>query len=114
MTPDTPLTSAQGRADADAHADADSSALPGSAAVHLPCLFAAMALMLAGSINTLLLAGADGKADHGLAMALFWAMSAGFVRGVGFVPRALAWRLLFSGGSCLAGLLLAAWLRWGG
>jgi predicted membrane protein len=110
----TPLAPAQTQAGHDDGKGDGTSALPGSTAVHLPCLLAAMALMLAGSINPLLLAGADGKADHGLALALFWAMSAGFVRGVGFVPRALAWRLLFSGGSCLAAVLLSAALRWGG
>ncbi len=86
---------------------------PQGAAVHLPSLLAGLAIMLAGSIYPLLFAGADGRVDHGLALALFWAMSAGFVRGVGFVPRARIWRLLFSGWSCLAGLLLAAALRWG-
>ncbi|MBK5207233.1 MAG: hypothetical protein JJD98_18090 [Polaromonas sp.] len=69
--------------------------------------------MLGGSVYPLLFVGTHGEADHGLAMALFWAMSAGFVRGVGFMPRAWGWRLLFSGWSCLTGLLLAAWLRWG-
>jgi predicted membrane protein len=89
------------------------SALADGAAIHLPSLLLALAIMLGGSIYPLLLTRADGTADHGLAVALFWAMSAGFVRGVGFVPRALAWRLLFSGWSCLAGLLLAGCLRWG-
>ena len=46
-----------------------------------------------------------------LAMALFWAMSAGFVRGVGFVPQRWAWRALFSGWSCAAALALAAMLK---
>ena len=78
---------------------------------HLPSLLAAVAIMLVGSIDPPLFAAADGKADHSLAMALFWAMSAGFVRGVGFVPRAWAWRLFFSGWSCVAALLLAGWLR---
>jgi predicted membrane protein len=91
----------------------DVDAVPGGAAVHLPSLLVAVAIMLGGSVYPQLFARADGTADHGLAMALFWAMSAGFVRGVGFLPRALVWRLLFSGWSCLAGLLLAAWLRWG-
>ena len=84
------------------------------AAVHLPSLVVGLAIMLVGSIYPLLFAGADGRADHGLAMALCWAMSAGLVRGVGFVPRVRLWHLLFSGWSCLAGLLLAAWFRWGG
>lgn len=83
------------------------------AAIHRPSLLVALAIMVGGSVYPLLFARADGSADHGLALALFWAMSAGFVRGVGFVPRTRGWRLLFSGWSCLAGLLLAAVLRWG-
>ena len=86
----------------------------GSSNIHLPSLLVAIAIMLVGSIYPLLFVAADGKADHGLAMALFWAMSAGLVRGVGFVPRRWAWRLLFSGWSCVAALLLAGWLRFGG
>lgn len=108
--PDTPVAPASG---ADDSGD-DARAMPGSAAIHRPCLLLAISLMLAGSIYPLLFAGSDGKASHGLAMALFWAMSAGFVRGVGFIPRTRVWRLLFSGWSCLAGLLLATGLRWGG
>lgn len=81
--------------------------------VHLPSLLAALVIMLVGSIHPLLFADAAGKADHSLAMALFWAMSAGLVRGVGFVPRFVLWRAVFSGWACAAGLLLAIWLRWG-
>lgn len=88
-------------------------ALQKPAAVHWPSLLIALVIMLIGSIYPLLFARADGSADHSLAMALFWAMSAGFVRGVGFVPHALIWRVLFSSWSCLAGLLVAAWLYWG-
>jgi predicted membrane protein len=44
-------------------------------------------------------------------MALFWAMSAGFVRGVGFVPRRWIWRAIFSGWACAAALLLATVLK---
>ena len=62
----------------------------------------------------LLMTRASGQADHGLAMLLFWAMSAGFVRGVGFVPRARGWRWLLSGSACALALLLAALLRWVG
>jgi predicted membrane protein len=84
-----------------------------SSRVHLPSLLAALAIMLVGSVYPLLFADAAGQANHSLAMALFWAMSAGLVRGVGFVPRFAVWRCLFSGWACAAGLLLAAWLRWG-
>lgn len=83
------------------------------AAIHLPSLFVAIAIMLVGSVYPLLFADPDGKADHALATALFWAMSAGLVRGVGFVPRAWVWRLFFSGWSCVVALLLAGWLRFG-
>ncbi|MFT7724630.1 MAG: cyd operon YbgE family protein [Roseateles sp.] len=78
-----------------------------SPGLHWPSLLAGLALMLAGTAYPLVFAGADGRADHGLAMLLFWAMSAGFVRGVGFVPRHRAWRWLFSGRACLAALAIA-------
>ena len=95
--------------------NAASANVPAAAArVHLPSLLAALAIMLVGSVYPLLFANAQGRADHGLAMALFWAMSAGLVRGVGFVPRFVVWRWLFSGWACAAGLLLACGLRWGG
>ena len=87
--------------------------VPVASRVHLPSLLAALAIMLVGSIYPLLFADASGQADHGLAMALFWAMSAGLVRGVGFVPRFWLWHGLFSGWAVLAALALAAWLRWG-
>lgn len=91
----------------------DTGAEAEGAAMHLPALLAALTIMVVGSVYPLLFAGADGKADHGLATALFWAMSAGMVRGVGFVPRHRAWRWMFSGWACAFALALAAWLRWG-
>jgi predicted membrane protein len=91
-------------------APATATATPSS--MHFPSLLVALAIMLGGTVYPLVLAGSDGRVDHGFVTALFWAMSAGLVRGVGFVPRALGWKLLFSGWSCLAALLLAAWLRW--
>lgn len=109
-----PGGSAEDGVDNGADLDDDARAALGGAAIHLPCLLTAIAIMLAGSVYPLLFAKASGGADHALAFALFWAMSAGFVRGVGFIPRARLWRWLFSGGACLAGLLLAAALRWGG
>ncbi len=45
----------------------------------------------------MLFARPDGRADHIVAMLAFWAMGAGFVRGVGFIPRhAPPRRYLFS------------------
>ena len=83
------------------------------AAIHLPSLIAARSIMLGGTIYPFLMTRSDGTANHSLALALLWAMSAGLVRGVGFVPRAWVWRLLFSGWSCLAALAVAGWMRWG-
>lgn len=81
---------------------------PSPQGLHGPSLATGLVLMLAGTAYPLVFARADGRADHGLALLLFWAMSAGFVRGVGFIPRHLVWRLLFSGWACLAALALAA------
>ena len=50
---------------------------------------------------------AHGKADHPAALLIFWAMSAGFVRGVGFVPLHWLPRLLLSGYACALSLALA-------
>jgi len=83
-----------------------------AAAMHWPALSVALLIMLCATAYPPLMADAAGKADHGLATALFMAMAAGFVRGVGFVPRLWLWRGLFSGWTCAAALLLAAWLKW--
>lgn len=83
-----------------------------SSRVHLPSLAVALTIMVAGTLYPPLMADAAGKADHGLAMALFWAMSAGFIRGVGFVPFATVWRWLFSGWACALGLFAALALKW--
>lgn len=84
-----------------------------AARVHGPSLVVALLIMLIGSVYPLLFADAQGRADHGLALALFWAMSAGLVRGVGFVPRFVVWRWLFSGWACAVALVLAGLIRWG-
>lgn len=85
--------------------------VPAAPRIQVPGLAAALVIMVAGTLYPPLMTDAAGKADHHLAMALFWAMSAGFVRGVGFVPRAWVWRALFSGWSCAAALLLATVLK---
>jgi predicted membrane protein len=79
--------------------------------MHLPCLAVALVIMVGGTLYPPLMADAAGHADHRLAMALFWAMSAGFIRGVGFVPRHVLWRVLFSGWACAAGLAAAGLLK---
>lgn len=78
-------------------------------------LAAAIVIMVGITIWPGALSGPGGEADHRAAMALFWAMSAGFVSGVGFRPRLLAWRWLLSGSACLAGIVLAVLsLQWPG
>ncbi|QID18319.1 hypothetical protein G3580_12140 [Nitrogeniibacter mangrovi] len=72
-------------------------------------LLAAIAITLAITANPRLLADGTGGADHLAATALFWAMSAGFVRGVGFVPHQRVLRMLLSGGACLVGVVFALW-----
>lgn len=75
-------------------------------------LAVALAIVLGGSIYPFALAGRSGQIDHGFALMVFWAMSAGLVHGVGFTPRQGLWRWLFSGWSCWLALLLALFSRW--
>jgi predicted membrane protein len=84
---------------------------PAPSRLHPLSLLIAVGIMLVCTLYPPLMAAPDGKADHGLAMALFTAMSVAFVRGVGFVPRARAWRWLFSGWTCFGALALAGWLK---
>ncbi|MFA9218557.1 MAG: cyd operon YbgE family protein [Sphingomonadaceae bacterium] len=79
--------------------------------LHLPSLLVAVLLMLVATLYPPLMTDASGRVDHGLAAALFMAMSAGFVRGVGYVPAWWLWRWLFSGWTCVAALLLAGWVK---
>lgn len=81
------------------------------AGLHWPSLLVAIVLMLLGSIAPVYLADAQGRAHHGLALLAFWAMSAGFVRGVGFIPQARPWRWLFSGWACAIALAAALLVR---
>ena len=79
--------------------------------IHVPSLTMAIVIMLVATVYPPLMVDTAGKADHGLMTALFFAMSAGFVRGVGFVPQALAWRCLFSSWACMAALAVARWIK---
>lgn len=85
--------------------------MPTQAGLHWPSLLVAIVLMLLGSIAPIYLADAQGQASHGLATLVFWAMSAGFVRGVGFIPQARLWRWLLSGRACGFALISALLLR---
>jgi len=72
-------------------------------------LLAAVAIMLALSVRPDLLAKANGRPDQLATALLCWAMAAGFVRGVGFVPRFWLWRGLLGTPACVLGIALAAW-----
>lgn len=82
-----------------------------SSRLHRLSLAVAVTIMLACTLYPPLMTAPDGKADHALATALFIAMSVAFVRGVGFIPRRLVWRKMFSGWICLAALALAGGLK---
>ena len=82
-----------------------------TARTNLPALATGLVLMIAGTAFPRVLADAAGRADHPLALAGFWAMTAGFVRGVGFIPRHPALRWALSGWACLAALGAAASIR---
>lgn len=77
--------------------------------ISVPLLLLGLALMLGLTIYPAALADSDGRADHLAALAAFWAMSAAFVRGVGFVPLHPLPRLLLGAPAVLVALLLAAW-----
>lgn len=79
--------------------------------INIFLLLVGIIIMLIGSTFPVVFTNATGKADHGIAMALFWSMSAGIVRGVGFVPQNKLFKLIFSGWACMAGLVLAASIR---
>lgn len=83
---------------------------PPEPGVALVPLGIAIALTLLLTIYPPVLTTAAGKADHAAAMLALWSMSAGFIRGVGFVPRNRLLRALFSTTACLVGLALAATL----
>ncbi len=75
--------------------------------IQLPFLAVAIGIMLAGTIYPLIMVNSSGAVDHKLVMVLLWTMSSGLVRGVGFIPRAVIWRWLFSGWACFISLMLA-------
>jgi predicted membrane protein len=84
---------------------------PAASSTHWPCLAVGLGVMLGGTLYPPLMTTATGRADHALATFLFWAMSAGFVRGVGFIPRATVWRWLFSSWACVVALAIAGLLK---
>ena len=68
----------------------------------------AIVLTLTLTIYPLVLTTAAGRPDHLAATLALWAMSAGFIRGVGFVPRNRMLRIVFSTAACLVCLAASA------
>jgi len=81
--------------------------------LHLPSLAVGFIIMVAGTVYPAIMTDRLGHPDHRLASALLWAMSAGFVRGLGFIPSHAVWRWTFSGWATLLSLAIAATLRFG-
>lgn len=80
-----------------------------------PLLLAALALMLAITIYPAFLARADGTANHSAATLACWAVSAGLVRGIGFVPRNRIGRTLLSPAAfwlACSGMAIALFLKY--
>ena len=71
-------------------------------------LLTALAIMLLVTLWPRVVVTPSGHVDHCSATLLAWAMSAGFVRGVGFVPEHAAPRWALSGWACALALALAA------
>lgn len=75
-------------------------------------LLLAVGLMLGITVYPPLFTRADGRVDHTLVTLLLWAMSAGLVTGVGYVPQWRVPRWLLSGPAMAALLLLASLRLW--
>ena len=61
----------------------------------------ALSLLMAAPLSLVLLIhpasmlDANGHYSHSLLMLIMWGVAGGFVHGVGFEPRAMAWRVVF-------------------
>lgn len=70
-------------------------------------LMIGVGLTIVLTLYPFILAKRSGDAGHAAAMLAFWSMSAGYIRGVGFIPSHRIWRVLFSSGACWLGLAAA-------
>ena len=86
-------------------------ASPSASRIRWPSLATGLAIMFGGTLYPPLMIDAAGHADYRVALLLLLAMSAGLVRGVGFVPRGAVWTWLFSGWTCAVALGAGAWLK---
>ena len=82
------------------------SSTEGRPGIALLPLAIALVIMVGLSFYPLMVVGRNGHADHPGLMLLCWAMSAGFTRGVGLVPKNVVARLLLSSWATLLALAL--------
>ena len=75
---------------------------------HIPALMLGIILMLLGSFVPTVFADGQGKPDHTIATLVFWSMSAGFIRGLGFIPKHWFFRWIFGGWAALLTFVAAA------
>lgn len=81
-------------------------AKPAAGGISPVSLGVGITLLLLMTARPDLATGADGRVDYPLALLVFWAMNAGFVRGVGFIPRHWLPRIVLSGAACALALAL--------
>lgn len=77
------------------------------AKMSLPSLLLGLIILGVITVYPFIFADKMGKVDHWALMALMWAMSAGFVRGVGFVPENKALRWLLSSWAAFGAFIVA-------
>lgn len=79
--------------------------------VHGLSLAVGLILMGVVTADPRLLANKMGRPDHMLVLTVAWAMTAGLVHGVGFVPRTAWIRRVLSGYACAVALVCTALVR---
>lgn len=63
--------------------------------------------MIALSIYPGFLVRTTGEVNRLSAYMLFWSMAAGFIRGVGFIPKMRVLAIIFSGPACLIAFIIS-------
>ncbi|MBK1678979.1 cyd operon YbgE family protein [Rhodocyclus tenuis] len=81
-------------------------AKPAAGGISPVSLGVGIVLLLLMTVRPDLATGSDGHVDYPLTLLIFWAMNAGFVRGVGFIPRHWLPRILLSTIACTVALAL--------
>lgn len=83
---------------------------PQSTSIALLPLLLSLGICLLITICPLILTDLNGKANHSVAGILFWGMSAGFVRGIGYIPQFWLFRQLLSQQACYLACTIVLYL----